>query len=715
MIRIQQLKLPVTHTQEELEQKIRKTLKIGKHDLQEIELLRRSIDARKKSELKYVYQLDVKVKDENAVLRKAKNNQIVKAEKKPYVFPKSGEQTLVHRPVIIGSGPAGLFCAYVLAKHGYRPLVLERGESAEQRKKSVDAFWKTGVLNPESNVQFGEGGAGTFSDGKLNTSVKDPSGRNREVLRIFTECGAPEEILYDQKPHLGTDQLIGIVTTMRKKIEAWGGEVRFGAKVTDFGIENGRLTSVTVNETEKIAAETAVLAIGHSARDTFFKLCENKISMEAKSFAVGVRIEHPQKMITEDQYGPEAPDFLGAAPYKLTNQCENGTIIYNGSAELSSEELENELPKYGDPGANSQGGVYFRNEKQWMVKQVDYENVDGKECSAFIVTKTDQIAPQITGMARELAVVTVLILVFTSLGLSLWIYRGVIGPLGQLKKATQNIKDGNLDFTVEPCGVAEINDLCEDFEEMRIRLKETAEEKVEFDKENKELISNISHDLKTPITAVKGYVEGIMDGVANTPEKMDRYIRTIYNKANEMDRLINELTFYSKIDTNRIPYTFSKIHIADYFDDCVEELNLELDAQHVDLTYFNYLEDDPVVIADAEQIKRVINNIVSNSIKYMDKSHKVINIRLRDVGDFVQVEIEDNGKGIATKDLTKIFDRFYRTDASRNSTRGGSGIGLSIVKKILEDHGGKVWATSKEGVGTTMYFVLRKYQEVPVS
>ena len=191
MIRIQQLKLPVTHTQEELEQKIRKTLKIGKHDLQEIELLRRSIDARKKSELKYVYQLDVKVKDENAVLRKAKNNQIVKAEKKPYVFPKSGEQTLVHRPVIIGSGPAGLFCAYVLAKHGYRPLVLERGESAEQRKKSVDAFWKTGVLNPESNVQFGEGGAGTFSDGKLNTSVKDPWLYHRIRMCIWKQWKKP--------------------------------------------------------------------------------------------------------------------------------------------------------------------------------------------------------------------------------------------------------------------------------------------------------------------------------------------------------------------------------------------------------------------------------------------------------------------------------------------------------------------------------------------
>ena len=249
---------------------------------------------------------------------------------------------------------------------------------------------------------------------------------------------------------------------------------------------------------------------------------------------------------------------------------------------------------------------------------------------------------------------------------------------------------------------------------MRKRLKESAEEKVAFDKENKELISNISHDLKTPITAVKGYVEGIMDGVADTPEKMDRYIRTIYNKANEMDRLINELTFYSKIDTNRIPYTFNKIHISDYFEDCVDELSVELESSGVSLTYFNYLEEDAVVIADAEQLKRVINNIVSNSLKYMDKPKGVINIRLRDVGDFIQIEIEDNGKGIAQKDLANIFERFYRTDASRNSSKGGSGIGLSIVKKIMEDHGGQVWARSKEGTGTTMYLALRKYQEVPV-
>lgn len=321
-------------------------------------------------------------------------------------------------------------------------------------------------------------------------------------------------------------------------------------------------------------------------------------------------------------------------------------------------------------------------------------------------------------MTKDLFFTVLVILIFTSVSVGLWIYRSVATPLVKLRKATQNIKDGNLDFVLDVEGADEFAELCRDFEEMRRRLKESAEEKLVLDKENKELISNISHDLKTPITAVKGYVEGIMDGVADTPEKMDRYVRTIYNKTVEMDHLINELTFYSKIDTNRIPYTFSKLNVEDYFSDCAEEVGLELETRGIQLCYANYVDSDVQVIADGEQIRRVIHNIISNAIKYMDKGKGmkgIIQIRVKDVGDFVQVEIEDNGKGIAAKDLPYIFDRFYRTDVSRNSAKGGSGIGLSIVRKILEDHGGKVWATSREDIGTIMYFVLRKYQEVPVN
>lgn len=317
-------------------------------------------------------------------------------------------------------------------------------------------------------------------------------------------------------------------------------------------------------------------------------------------------------------------------------------------------------------------------------------------------------------MAKDLFISAFIILISVALVVGLWVYRSIAVPLVKLKKATQNIKEGNLDFVLDVEGNDEFSELCQDFEEMRRRLKESTEEKNLIEKENKELISNISHDLKTPITAVKGYIEGIMDGVADTPEKMDRYVRTIYNKTNEMDHLINELTFYSKIDTNRIPYTFSKLNVEDYFADCAEEVGLELETRGIELVYANYVEKDVMVIADGEQIRRVIHNIISNAIKYMDKSKGIIQIRIKDVGDFIQIEIEDNGKGIGPKDLPYIFDRFYRTDVSRNSSKGGSGIGLSIVKKILEDHGGKVWATSRLGIGTIMYFVLRKYQEVPM-
>ena len=353
---------------------------------------------------------------------------------------------------------------------------------------------------------------------------------------------------------------------------------------------------------------------------------------------------------------------------------------------------------------------------QTQARHVQESSSQASDSSQMVydISLAQSSSNQVKLMAKDMILTATIILVFTALSVGLWIYRSIAVPLVKLKKATKNIKEGNLDFVLEVEGNDEFSQLCQDFEEMRKRLKESTEEKILMDKENKELISNISHDLKTPITAVKGYVEGIMDGVADTPEKMDRYVRTIYNKTNEMDHLINELTFYSKIDTNRIPYTFSKLNVEDYFSDCAEELGLEMETRGIELVYANYVEKGVQVIADGEQIRRVIHNIVSNAIKYMEKPRGFIQLRVKDVGDFIQVEIEDNGKGIAAKDLPYIFDRFYRTDVSRNSSKGGSGIGLSIVKKIMEDHGGKVWATSRLGIGTIMYFVLRKYQEVPM-
>lgn len=354
---------------------------------------------------------------------------------------------------------------------------------------------------------------------------------------------------------------------------------------------------------------------------------------------------------------------------------------------------------------------------QTQAKHVQESSSQASDSSQMVydISLPQSSSSQVKLMAKDMILTATIILVFTALSVGLWIYRSIAVPLVKLKKATKNIKEGNLDFVLEVEGNDEFSQLCQDFEEMRKRLKESTEEKILMDKENKELISNISHDLKTPITAVKGYVEGIMDGVADTPEKMDRYVRTIYNKTNEMDHLINELTFYSKIDTNRIPYTFSKLNVEDYFSDCAEELGLEMETRGIELVYANYVEKGVQVIADGEQIRRVIHNIVSNAIKYMENPRGIIQLRVKDVGDFIQVEIEDNGKGIAAKDLPYIFDRFYRTDVSRNSSKGGSGIGLSIVKKIMEDHGGKVWATSRLGIGTIMYFVLRKYQEVPMN
>lgn len=329
MIRISQLRLPVTHSREDLEKKIGKALRLSPEKIKSWRIVRQSIDARKKEGLLYIYTIDVNVPKEEQIVRRAGGKDVQLCSEEPYRLPEPGNAVLPFRPVIIGEGPAGLFCGLMLARAGYRPLILERGESVEVRTEKVEAFWNGGPLDPNSNVQFGEGGAGTFSDGKLNTLVKDRSGRNRKVLETLAEFGADPSIVYAAKPHIGTDVLSGVVRSIREEIIRLGGEVRFSSLVTDLTLESGAVSAVVLADGSFIPAKAVVLAVGHSARDTFQALEARGIPMEPKAFAVGLRIQHPQEMINESQYGPRGAELLGAASYKLTHQAGNGRGVYS--------------------------------------------------------------------------------------------------------------------------------------------------------------------------------------------------------------------------------------------------------------------------------------------------------------------------------------------------------------------------------------------------
>lgn len=385
-------------------------------------------------------------------------------------------------------------------------------------------------------------------------------------------------------------------------------------------------------------------------------------------------------------------------------------ILYNGS-KRDNVYLTYILPAFGDNFTQKDGSQYLASENV-LVKAVDFYFEDGANGSAFIITDVDQMIPQLQKLYIRMVVAIVIIILLTAAIFVIWTYRSLVSPINDLQKAVHNIQEGNLEFKIEDVkGSKEFVMLSRDFENMREQLKTSQEEKQKYDEESRELIGNISHDLKTPMTSIKGYIEGIRDGVADTPEKMERYMTTIYNKAMEMDRLVTELNIYSRIETNQIPYNFIKMNISDYFDDCVEDLAIDMKEKNIDLNYFDHTSGNLIVKADPEQIARVVNNIVGNSAKYMDKDYGTINIHLKKQKDEVVVIIEDNGQGIAKKDLPMVFERFYRADASRNSKQGGSGIGLSIVKKIITDHGGKIWVESEEKKGTTMYFSLKCCKE----
>lgn len=319
--------------------------------------------------------------------------------------------------------------------------------------------------------------------------------------------------------------------------------------------------------------------------------------------------------------------------------------------------------------------------------------------------------PQTRELLVDLAIMIVLALCIVAIFVALWLYWSIVDPLKKVQIATDNIKNGNLDFEMEVNSKDEIGELYADFESMRKRLKDNAEEMMEADKRDREFISNISHDLKTPLTSIRGYCEGIMDGVASTPEKMDKYIRTIYTKTTEMDDLINQLTLYSKIEQKSVPFNFNQVSASEFFTECAKALELELDAQNIQFEYHDRLKGDVALILDDEQIQRVINNIVANSVKYAHVSPLLITFTVEEHGGDVRVSLADNGVGISPKDLPHIFDRFYRADSSRNRQTGGSGIGLSIVKSIIEEHGGTIQASSEKDKGTVISFLLRKAKE----
>lgn len=479
------------------------------------------------------------------------------------------------------------------------------------------------------------------------------------------------------------------------------------------------VTSLTIVLVPLLLTSIAFLFVGghvEDAEEEFGILDGNNLSIsytiENYSHVTEEVLKAVKDQIALDSSKLEDKEYLNEISGELNNRIsyiivrKKDRLYYTGN-ERAAERIFEMLPEYGNEVPDSETGYYY-NDRRKLVKQVDFQFTDGSEGSFFIVTSVNSLISK--NALTKMIYAFILVLCLTSILLTHWIQRGIFTPINQLNTAMQNIAEGNLEYMLPTEEKGEIGELYRNYEDMRLRLKESTDEKFEHEQKNKELVSNISHDLKTPITSIKGYVEGIMDGVADTPEKMNKYIKTIYDKANDMDRLINELTTYSGIDNNRIPYTFRRINVADYFGDCIEEVGLDLESKNIQLNYEALIEPSTQIIADPEQLKRVINNIISNSVKYINKDKGVIDIRILDELDAIRVEIEDNGMGIAAKDLPNIFERFYRTDASRNSSKGGSGIGLSIVKKIIEDHGGYIWATSKEDEGTCMHFVIRKYQ-----
>jgi signal transduction histidine kinase len=405
------------------------------------------------------------------------------------------------------------------------------------------------------------------------------------------------------------------------------------------------------------------------------------------------------------------------------------TTIYN---QMSS------LPGFGSYEEGYSDAVTIDNNV--LIKQKDFYFSDQTKGQLFLVTDVNTLLSRWGISLKQMVLSGTLILFATALLLVIWLYTGIVKPLNILRIATMEIGAGDLDKPIPVNSTDEIGELCRDFEEMRIRLKEMIEDRIRYEQDTRDMISNMAHDLQTPLTSIKGYSEGILDGVANTPQKQEKYMRTIYTKASDMSYLVDELSVFAKVEQNSLPYHFIPLPLSRYFSDCMDELSLDLETKHFKLHYHNECSPDCVIYADPEQLKRVIQNIINNAVKYHDKPEGNLWFSLRELplpqpvkplyrqlnhdgspkeshakpsepDRFIEISLRDDGVGIAKDDLGHIFQRFYRADTARSTGRGGSGLGLAIVARIIQDHGGKVWAESEPGTGTTIFFTLKTYHQ----
>jgi histidine kinase len=408
------------------------------------------------------------------------------------------------------------------------------------------------------------------------------------------------------------------------------------------------------------------------------------------------------------------PTYLKKIDSQLNKTGATSLVVRKGNqmvylpTKLKGLEME-ELPPFGFFG---EVDPVERIDHQFIsIKKLDFFYPDGAEGSLFFVTDASSLAQFARTSFPILFMVLIIILIGTNGLLTYYGSRSIIRPIRGLQKAAKRMKEGDLTLTIPVTSKDELGQLAQGFEEMRVRLKDSIEKQLAYEENRKELIANISHDLKTPITTIKGYVEGIRDGVANSPEKVDRYIQTIYSKSIELDHMIDELFLYSKLDLQRLPFHFEKIHFDDYLQDFVEELRFDLEEKNVEINLQIEKNGDYQIIGDREHLKRVITNIVDNSLKYIDKPDKELSFHLSTVDSLVLFKLTDNGPGIADENLSIIFDRFYRADMARGTEKGGSGLGLSIAKRIIEEHHGSIWAESQKRQGTTISFTLKKAGE----